>query len=105
MGKFLLGFVIGVGLGAGVALLLTPEPGSVRRERLRTRTEMYASGGDTPLGTVASAVQSQRDRLEVAVEAGRRASAARQAELWAQLELTPPAAPTEPPASGHAQIV
>lgn len=101
MVRFLLGFLLGLGLGAGVAMLLTPEPGRVARERLRLKADRYAGGEETPAGTVRGKVEEQRSRLEEAVEAGRRASAERQAELWAQLHLTPPsegtsAAPTTP---------
>jgi hypothetical protein len=89
MGKFLLGFVLGIGIGAGIASLLTPEPGHVARERLRVQTDRYAGGDDSPLGTVRSMVDRQRNRLEEAVEAGRQASAETQAQLWAELKLSP----------------
>jgi hypothetical protein len=95
MGRFLLGFAIGAMVGAGVALLLTPEPGSVTRARLRTQTDLYAGGDDTPAGTVGRRIEEQRLRLEEAVEAGRRASAAREAALWSKLNLPPPPPPSE----------
>ncbi len=59
MGRFLLGFLVGTILGAVGVLLLTP-----------------ASGTDTR--------QSVSERLNAALEAGRRASAAREQELWAE---------------------
>jgi hypothetical protein len=92
MGRFLLGFAVGVMVGAGVALLLTPEPGSVTRAKLRTQTDQYAGGTDSPLRTVNRRIEEQRMRLEEAVEAGRRASAAREAALWSKLNLPPPPA-------------
>jgi gas vesicle protein len=90
MGKFLLGFALGMGVGAGLAILLTPESGQVNRERLRAKTEQYAAGEETPIGTLTIKVEEQRNVFQRAIEAGRRASAERQAELWAQLNLTPP---------------
>jgi gas vesicle protein len=96
MGKFLLGFAIGLGVGVGMTLLLTPEPGAVNRERLRAQTEKFAAGEETPLGTVTHKVEEQQSRFERAIEAGRRASAERQAQLWTQLNLTPPDVTTPP---------
>lgn len=96
MGRFLLGFALGLGVGAGLAILLTPEPGAVNRERLRAKTEQYAAGEETPIGTLALKAEEQRNRFQQAIEAGRRASAERQAQLWAQLNLTPPDGQTPP---------
>ncbi|MDQ4075273.1 MAG: YtxH domain-containing protein, partial [Chloroflexota bacterium] len=97
MSRFLLGFALGMGVGAGIAMLLTPDSGYVTREKLRAKTDEYASGEETPVKTVVNAIQEQRNRLEEAIEAGQRASAARQAELWARLDLTPPEVTPPPP--------
>ncbi len=105
MGKFLLGFALGLGVGAAMGMLLTPQPGSENREWLRAKTDDYAGGDETPLGTVAGAVREQRSRLEEAIEAGRRASATRQAALWQQLDLNPPPGPPTDSTPGGAQIV
>lgn len=94
--KFGLGFLIGFGVGAGVALLMAPRSGDANREQLRVELDRLAAEGDTPVAAAAAAMKEQRDRLSQAIDAGRRASAARQAELWAQLNLTPP--DEEPPA-------
>jgi gas vesicle protein len=59
MGSFLLGFVVGATLSATAVLLLTP-----------------SSGTDTRQGITA--------RLNGAIEAGRRASTAREQELWSE---------------------
>ena len=95
MDKFLFGFALGLGVGMGTAMLLSPRAGPENRERLRARTDLYAAGDETPLGTVAARIRAQRDRIEDAIAAGRRASAERQAELWAELHLTPPALETD----------
>lgn len=90
MGRFLLGFALGVGIGAGLALILSPDPGHVNREKLRKRTDEYASGEETLLGTVRAKIGAQQHRFELAFEAGRLAREKRQEQLWAQLKLTPP---------------
>lgn len=95
MGKFLLGFALGMGVGAGIAVLLTPTPGAVNREKLRARTDLYASGDEGPVGTVVNKVEKQKNRIQQAIEAGRQASAQRQAELWQKLDLSPPELSTD----------
>lgn len=107
MGKFLVGFTLGLGLGAGLAMLLSPEPAPVLRERLRLTTDRYAGGDDSPLGTVRGVVEGQRNRLDAAIAAGRRARAETQAELWTKLNLVPPGddqATLPPDSSGGAAV-
>lgn len=90
MGRFLLGFALGLSIGAGLALLLSPEPGHVNREKLRKQTDDYASGEETLMGSVRKKIGVQQHRFELALEAGRLASEKRQEQLWSQLKLTPP---------------
>lgn len=90
MGRFLSGFVLGVGMGVGLAMLLTPDSGQATREKLRQQTANYASGDHTLLSTLQLEMQNQRRRFEEAIEVGRRVSAQRQSELWSQLKLTSP---------------
>ncbi len=90
MGRFLLGFALGLSIGAGLALLLSPEPGNVNREKLRKRTDEYASGEETLMGSLRNQIGAQQHRFELALEAGRLASEKRQEQLWSQLKLTPP---------------
>jgi len=59
MGRFLLGFVVGAAIGGAAVILLTPR-----------------SGGDTR--------ESISGQVTQALEAGKRAAAARQQELWDQ---------------------
>ena len=90
MDKFIIGFALGLALGAAAVILLAPSPETEARARLRVRTERFASGEETPVGAVKGFADSQRSKLEDAIEAGRRASAQRQRELWAELNLPPP---------------
>jgi gas vesicle protein len=90
MARFLLAFVLGLSIGAAIALLLSPEPGNVNREKLRKRTDEYASGEETLMGTLLKKIDGQRHRFELALEVGRLASEKRQEQLWSQLKLTPP---------------
>lgn len=91
MDKFLIGFVVGAVVGAGLALLLTPdEKTKALRDTVRKTTDRYAGGYETPADTFNGITQKQKNRLETAVEAGKRANAERQAELWAQLKLPEP---------------
>jgi gas vesicle protein len=57
MGRFLLGFVIGVAIGVAAVIFSAPRSGAATRQRLS-------------------------DLLNDTLEAGRRASAAREQELW-----------------------
>ncbi|MCB0079054.1 MAG: YtxH domain-containing protein [Anaerolineales bacterium] len=88
--KFGIGLLVGLGVGAAVALLMAPESGDVNRERVRVKADSLAATNEGPLGFAANTVKEQSNRLSAAIEAGRRASAQRQAELWSELELTPP---------------
>ena len=91
MVRFLSGFILGVGIGVGIGMLLTPD--ETTREKLRLQTASYASGDNTLLGTVQAEIEHQRQRFEEAIEVGRRVSAQREKELWAQLKLAPPDPP------------
>jgi gas vesicle protein len=91
MDKFLIGFVVGAVVGAGLALLLTPdEKTKALRDTVRKTTDRYAAGSETPAATLNGLAQTQKNRLEAAVDVGKRANAERQAELWAQLKLPEP---------------
>ncbi len=91
MDKFLLGFVVGAVVGGGLAILLAPdEQARAFRERVRLTTDRYASGDGTPVKSLNGFAEKQRNRLEEAVAAGKRANAERQSELWAQLQLPEP---------------
>jgi gas vesicle protein len=91
MDKFLIGFVVGAVVGAGLALLLTPDDKTkALRDTVRKTTDRYASGAESPTDTLNGIAQKQKNRLEAAVDAGKRANAERQAELWAQLQLPQP---------------
>ena len=56
---------------------------------MRKTTDLYASGSATPATSLNGFAQQQRNRLEAVVEAGKRANAEKQAELWSQLQLPP----------------
>ena len=90
MVRSLSGFILGVGIGVGIGMLFTPDSGETTREKLRLQTANYASGDNTLLGTVQAEIENQRQRFEEAIEVGRRVSAQREKELWAQLKLAPP---------------
>jgi gas vesicle protein len=91
MDKFLIGVVVGAVVGAGLALLLTPDDKTkALRDTVRRTTDRYASGSESPVDTLNGIAAKQKNRLEMAVEAGKRANAERQAELWAQLQLPKP---------------
>ena len=69
-GRFVLGFLIGVGLGAVAVTMLTPR-----------------SGDETRLGLAANlggARQGLGERFRAAVEAGKRAASSREQELWGE---------------------
>jgi hypothetical protein len=69
-GKFVVGFLIGVALGAVAVTVLTPRSG----EDARTSLALNLSG----------ARQNLSERLRAAIEAGKRAAASREQELWGQ---------------------
>jgi gas vesicle protein len=69
-GRFVIGFLIGVGIGAVAVTMLTPRSGD------ETRMGLTANLG--------SARQSLGERLRSAVEAGKRAATSREQELWGE---------------------
>lgn len=99
--RFLSGFLLGIGFGFAMALLFGQESGDGTRDTLRMKTASLASGDDTVVGSVQSEIENQRRRFDEAVEVGRRVSAQRQQELWAQLKLTPPDLPGANDALGN----
>ncbi|MCU0493000.1 MAG: YtxH domain-containing protein [Chloroflexaceae bacterium] len=68
MGQFLLGFVVGAAVGAAAVLVLTPRSGTETR------------------GSIS-------EQLRTALEAGRKATAQREQELWSDFRLRMQAAP------------
>lgn len=91
MDKFIFGFVFGAAIGAGLALLLTPDDTTrALRERVRLTTDKYAAGTETPASSVSGFIEQQKDRWNAAVEAGKRANIERQSELWSELQLPKP---------------
>lgn len=89
MEKFIIGFALGLAVGAAAVILLAP-PETDSRARWRVRTDQFASGEETPVGAARVFAETRRNRLEEAIDAGRRASAEKQRELWAELKLDPP---------------
>jgi hypothetical protein len=69
-GRFVLGFLIGAAIGAVAMIMLTPKSGDERRAGLAANL-----GG---------ARSSLSDRLRGAVEAGKRAAASAEQDLWFQ---------------------
>jgi len=69
-GRFVVGFLIGVGLGAVAVTMLTPRSGDEARLGLTAN-----------LGTARTGLAG---RLRSAVDAGKRAAAAREQELWSE---------------------
>ncbi len=90
MVRFLSGFILGLGCGFAMAIFFGQESGEAARENLRMQTASLAAGDDTLVGSVQSEIENQRRRFDEAIEVGRRVSAKRQNDLWAQLKLTPP---------------
>lgn len=91
--RMMIGFVLGAAVGAGAALLLTPQDGAGNREWLRRKTDKLAAGESLPSGIVRkvrNAVAVQRARIDRAIEVGREATERQEKLLWAQLKLTPP---------------
>ena len=66
MDKFIIGFALGLALGAAAVILLSPSPETEARARLRVRTERFASGEETPVSAVKGFADSQRNKLEEA---------------------------------------
>jgi gas vesicle protein len=64
--NFLTGFVVGVALGGAAAMLLAPQPGSVTKQRIRSR------------------IEAVREEVRQAAEATRADAQARLAELKAR---------------------
>jgi len=93
MVRFLSGFILGLGVGMGMTILFGQESRDATRETWRMQTANLASGDDTLIGSMQSEIENQRRRFDEAIEVGRRVSAHRQKELWAQLKLTPPDLP------------
>jgi gas vesicle protein len=74
-GRFVTGFFIGALLGASVAMLISPESGEERRERLRG---LYAQGKDL--------IDAARSDLDAAVDEGK-AAAGEQRHRLEKLEI------------------
>lgn len=88
MDKFIIGFALGLTIGAAAVLLLAPDRDP--RARWRVQTDQFASGDETPVGAARIYAEKGRNKLEEAIAVGREASAAKQRELWAELKLDPP---------------
>jgi gas vesicle protein len=69
-GRFVLGFLIGAAIGAVAVSMLVPKSGEERRAGLVAN-----------LGTTQASLS---DRLRGAVDAGKRAAASAEADLWSQ---------------------
>ena len=88
MGRFAIGALLGAAVGAGVTWLVQVDDAT--REELLERTDELAAGRTNPLRLIQKNLELQRERLQEAIEVGKRAAEARQRELWSELELPEP---------------
>lgn len=88
---FTLGAIVGAASGAAAAIFLAPETGGPVRVRVREMTDQYAAGNDSPIEAITRKIRDQRARFDMALEAGKVANEQKQAELWSELHLPPPA--------------
>jgi hypothetical protein len=86
-GKFAIGLLLGVAVGAAAVTLLTPRSG--QEARVGLTTSVSGAGGPRP---------SLAERFRTAVDSGRRAAVQREQELWADYrQRTAPKPPTPEP--------
>lgn len=64
-------FAVGAIVGAGIALLLTPSPGTDMRRRLGHTARRVGNGAKQVIGKARGTVQGVREDARVAVERGR----------------------------------
>jgi gas vesicle protein len=95
--EFLAGLIIGGLLGAAAALLLAPQPGEEMRAELRERgielkervselSQEARRRAEHMQVEGLSTIESQKTRLEGAIEEGKKAAAQRKQELLDELE-------------------
>ncbi|HYN87662.1 MAG TPA: hypothetical protein VER55_03995, partial [Ardenticatenaceae bacterium] len=86
--RFTLGVLVGAAVGAGTALLLAPHDGATNRQWLRNKTDELAAGESLAGALVRGAreaLEVPRERIRLALEAGRQAADRREAALWQEL--------------------
>ena len=72
-GRFIIGFLIGMALGAAAMSMFAPKSGEESRARFAAN--------------IGGARSSLSDRLRGAIEVGKRAAASAEADLWSQYRL------------------
>jgi gas vesicle protein len=78
MGRFLLGFAIGAGIGVVAALVLTPRTGNEARSDLETRVRLAIEGGRQQQANLSL-------RVREAVAIGREAAVSHEKTAWEEL--------------------
>jgi gas vesicle protein len=82
-GRFFWGFVVGLAVGAALAILFAPQPGAETRDQLADQADRLKRRGSLDAEQV---VQTLRERATDAVALGREAFARAQSEVLARYD-------------------